>query len=191
MPLFDFRAGICRQKIILIINFFSQHEFVLVFLGFFMEKTKNNRNKKTNYQLIIRIELLILAVCFVIGLFQFVNIPPSLEEVIALATTRKPETFTELYFENHVNLPKDIKRFEQYKFTFTIHNLENKDIDYPYIVYLQRGAEKTIIYKDRVYVKNNEFKSIKKTVGPLKNLRSKIVVELVDKNQNISFWMEK
>lgn len=155
-----------------------------------MEKTKKIKNKKINYQLIIRIELLILAVCFVIGVFQFVNIPPSLKEAIALATTVKPETFTELYFENHVNLPKDIKRFEQYKFTFTIHNLENKDMDYLYIVYLQRDDEKTIIYKDRVYVKNNEFKSIEKTIGPLKNLRSKIVVELVDKNQKISFWIE-
>lgn len=150
------------------------------------------KNKKINYKRIIKIGLLILAVCFVIVMFHFVKIPPSVKEVIVMATTRKPEMFTELYFEDHINLPKTIERHKEYSFVFTIHNLENRDSDYPYAVYLQRDDQKTIIYQDNVYVKNNEFKSIEKTIGPLKNLRSKIVVELVEKNPNIniSFWME-
>lgn len=149
------------------------------------------KNKKTNHRLIIKIELLILAVCAIAGIVQFVKIPPKLKEVIVMATTRIPETFTELYFENHINLPKTIERRKEYSFTFTIHNLENKDMDYPYIVYLQRDDQKTIIDSGNVFVKNNEFISIEKTAGPLKNLRSKIVVELTNKNQIISFWMEK
>lgn len=132
------------------------------------------------------------------GILLLTNLPKAqlaknfvaIKEVIALATTRKPETFTELYFEDHINLPKTITRWQQYTFSFTIHNLENRDMEYPYIVYLQRDLQKIIIYQGSVYVKNNEFKSIENTIGPLKNLRSKIVVELVDKNQIIDFWME-
>ncbi len=65
--------------------------------------TSERKNKKINCKPIIRIELLLLAVCFiVVGFFQLVKYVPSVKEALILATTVKPETSTELYFENHL-----------------------------------------------------------------------------------------
>jgi len=148
------------------------------------------KNKKINHRLIVKIILLIFVICSVIGLVKFINIPSSIKETFALATTIKPETFTELYFEDHLNLPKMIERHTEYSFVFTVHNVESKDVDYPYVVYLQRDNQKIILDQGNLNLKDNEYKSVKEDFGPLKILGLKIVVELVNENQNISFWME-
>ena len=55
---------------------------------------------------------------------------------ILIFTTKKSESFTELYFENHQNLPKSIELGKNYEFYFTINNLENKPFNYNYQVNL-------------------------------------------------------
>ncbi len=88
-------------------------------------------NKKTNKKLILRILLsLIIIASLVAGIFLLINYVPPVKEAFILATTKKPETFTELYFEDHLSLPKEIILFKENNFKFTIHNLENKDMDY-------------------------------------------------------------
>lgn len=146
---------------------------------------KNKKNK-----LISGIVLLLLAISLVVGASYVVNNVPAVKEAIVLATTIKPETLTELYFEDHNNLPKTITRYDFYNFLFTIHNLEYKDMEYPYIIYLQTSDKKIILDENKIEVKNGEYKSIKEDFGPLKSLRMKIVVELLNRNQLISFWME-
>jgi hypothetical protein len=138
----------------------------------------------------VKIGLLTLAICFVIGAVKLVNSIPAVKEALVLATTVKPETFTELYFEDHNNLPKTINRHEEYGFLFTIHNLEYKDMEYPYVVYLQTTDKKIILDENKISLKNGEYISIKEDFGPLKNIRMKITVELVNKSQSIDFWME-
>lgn len=146
--------------------------------------------KGKHFGLIVKIGLLILVVFAILGIVKTVKIPPKLKEAIVLATTRIPETFTELYFEDHINLPKTIEKGKEYQYKFTIHNLENKDMDYPYTVSLQRDDKKTVIDSGSVFLKNNEYKTIEMSVGPLKKVRLKVVIELVNKNQFISFWMD-
>lgn len=124
------------------------------------------------------------------GVFQYAQSNPAIMRMVTLATTQIPETFTELYFENHTQLPGTITRWQKYLFSFTIHNLEYQDVDYPYSVYLQRGDEKTTLSQGVVSLKKDEYKTIEQTVGPFKDLRSKIVVELTNKNQIISFWLD-
>ncbi len=148
------------------------------------------KNKKMNYRLIVKSGLLLLAVGLAVGFIRIANSVPKVKEAIVLATTVKPETFTELYFEDHSNLPKAIIRRKEYSFVFTVHNLEHQDMEYPYAIYLQRGDQKTILNQGTFSLKYDEFKSINEGFGPLKNLRSNIVVELLNKNQIISFWME-
>ena len=155
-----------------------------------MEKGKLFKDETENHELIIKIELLILAVYFVIGVSLFIGSVPVIKEAVVFATTAKPETFTELYFEDHTNLPKTIKKDEKYSFIFTIHNVEYKDIEYSYVVYLQTNDQKTILDQGKFNLKDNEFKSVKEDFTLLENLRSKIVVEIINKNQNISFWMD-
>jgi hypothetical protein len=116
---------------------------------------------------------------------------PSVRETVALATTVKPETFTELYLENHLTLPKEtiIKKAET--FSFTIHNLEYKTMTYPYEVYIQDTAgRKEVLIKDIVKLKHDEKKTIPvyyELLQPIK--RAKVVVNLTAKQQEIHFWI--
>ena len=115
---------------------------------------------------------------------------PSVKEALILATTVKPETFTELYFEDHLSLPNKVTLFKENNFKFTIHNLENKDMEYPYEVYIDVNREKQMIDKSSVLIKNNEYKTISEAFAitvPIQ--RAKVVVNLISKNQQIHFWM--
>jgi hypothetical protein len=145
-----------------------------------------------NYKLIIKIGLLLLAVCFIIGIYQFVNHVPRVKEAVVLATTVKPETFTELYFEDHLSLPSKITYNRENKFKFTIHNLENKDMNYPYEVYIDVNGGKQVIDKKSIFIKNNESKTIDEDFTLVLTIeRVEVTVNLINKNQQIDFWMEK
>ena len=142
-----------------------------------------------------------LALIVLVGGLALYRTNPQVRNTIALATTVKPETFTELYFEDHTHLPLEIKPtytppinfpLKGYVFAFTIHNLENKDMQYPYEVYIDLAGEKTLIEKKTVVVKNNESKTIKESFSALHNSPTrKIVVNLIEKNQQIDFWMKE
>ena len=149
------------------------------------------KNKKISYKPIIRIGLLLLAVCFiVVGFFQLVKYVPSVKEALILATTVKPETFTELYFEDHLSLPNKVTLFKENNFKFTIHNLENKDMIYIYEVYIDVNREKQMIDKNSVLIKNNEYKTITEDFTiTVPTQRVKVVINLIGKNQQIHFWM--
>ena len=85
------------------------------------------KHKKINYKPIIRIGLLLLAMCFiVVGFFQLVKYMPSAKEALILATTVKPETFTELYFEDHLSLSDKVTLFKENNFL----PKQNQRIDY-------------------------------------------------------------
>jgi hypothetical protein len=144
---------------------------------------------KINYKLITKIEISILLIISVISISNFLH-RPEIQHAIAMATTVMPETFTELYFENHTTLPQKITRWQTHNFTFTTHNLEYKDASYPYEVYVERGSEKILIERGTFTLPHDAYKSITIPFGPLKLSRSKIVINLIDKNQQIAFWME-
>jgi tetratricopeptide (TPR) repeat protein len=150
-------------------------------------------NKKIDYKPKIRIGLLLLAVCFiVVGFFQLMKYVPSVKEAFILATTVKPETFTELYFEDHLSLPNKVTLFKKNNFKFTIHNLENKDMVYIYEVYIDVNREKQMIDRNSVLIKKNEYKTITEDFTiTVPTQRVKAVINLIGKNQQIHFWMGK
>ena len=139
----------------------------------------------------MRIRLLLFVVwVIVVGYFLLVECVPSVKEALILATTVKPETFTELYFEDHLSLPNKVTLFKENNFKFTIHNLENKDMEYPYEVYIDVNREKQMIDKSFVLIKNNEYKTISEDFTIIiPTQRVKVVVNLINKNQQIHFWM--
>ena len=138
----------------------------------------------------MRIRLLFLVVWFIVVGFLVVECVPSVKEALILATTVKPETFTELYFEDHLSLPNKVVIFKENNFKFTIRNLENKDMVYIYEVYIDVNREKHMIDKNSVLIKNNEYKTITEDFTiTIPMQRVKVVVNLIDKNQPIHFWM--
>ena len=126
-----------------------------------------------------------------VGIFQLIKYDP-VKKAIILATKMKPQVFTELYFENHLSFPDKITLFKENNFKFTIHNLENKDMEYQYEVYIDTDGEKQIIHMGSVLIKYNEYETIAVDFiikAPMQ--RSKVVVNLINKNQQIFFWIEE
>ena len=104
----------------------------------------------------------------------------------------QPETFTELYFEDNLHLPSEVIPGHPYFFQFTLHNLEGKDMEYPYEVYIEVGQDKLIFDKGTVFVKENDYKTIQERFATSSVLpKSEIVVDLINKNQQIDFWIEE
>ena len=148
------------------------------------------KNEKINERLIMKIRLMLLVVWFIVVFFLLVECVPLVKEAVILATTVKPETFTELYLEDHLSLPNKVTLFKENNFKFTIHNLENKDMEYSYEVYIDVNREKQMIDKISVLIKNNEYKTISEEFTitiPIQ--RVKVAVNLISKSQQIHFWM--
>ena len=148
------------------------------------------KHEKINYKPIMKIRLVLLVAWFIVVGFLVVECVPSVKEALILATTVKPETFTELYFEDHLSLPNKVTLFKENNFKFTIHNLENKDMEYPYEVYIDAKRGKQMIDKSSVLIKNNEYKTISEDFTiTIPTQRVKVVLNLINKNQQIHFWM--
>jgi len=155
-----------------------------------IEEEKMVKNEKINYKPITKIRLLLLVVWFIVVGFLIVECVPSVKEALILATTVKPETFTELYFEDHLTLPNKVTLFKENNFKFTIRNLENKDMVYIYEVYIDVNREKQMIDKNSVLIKKNEYKTITEDFTiTVPTQRVKVVINLIGKNQQIHFWM--
>jgi len=151
----------------------------------------NNEKANNNLIMIIR-SLLFIVWVIVIGGFLLLELVPSSREMFILATTVQPETFTELYFEDHLSLPGEVTLFKENHFKFTIHNLENKDMEYPYEVYIEENEKRQSIDKRYVLIKDNESKTIPVNFTiTIPMQRAKVVVNLINKNQQIHFWMEE
>lgn len=105
----------------------------------------------------------------------------------------RQEHFTELYFNNHTNLPKKLGKGVSINFSFAIRNLEGADKTYPYIVYFknpQYGT--TTVDRKTVLVKNDEEKIINETYTFSSNtLKETLFVELTELNQEIHFALTK
>lgn len=102
-----------------------------------------------------------------------------------------PERFTELYFENHANLPKEIIKNEKIFFSFTIHNLEGVDMEYLYAVYFKNNYGKTIVEQNIAFVKDNEYRTITESyIFKSSSAEEILFVELIDKRQEIHFSLK-
>lgn len=111
---------------------------------------------------------------------------------IALATSRQPEPFTELYFADASALPASAKTGQTIPVHFVIKNLEQKPTDYKYAVSFTDAAGTTELRVAEVRVEPDEAKTINyDVVVPQGEGRGKIGVQLTDKNQSVHFWIER
>ena len=125
-----------------------------------------------------------------IAFIKIPNLSTEIQKNVVLATTHQPETFTELYFENHTSLPSQPKEGESQSFSFTIHNLEYKTMVYPYSVTVVASGQARLLDEGKVTLNQNGFKTIKESVV-LDDLigRDEVIVNLVNKKQQIDFWV--
>lgn len=114
-------------------------------------------------------------------------------EWVMQAITPREETFTELYFEDHLHLPKTLKTGVPFQLSFTIHNLEGKDMKYPVSISAISDTEPPIILpllETSVEIDKNISKTlqVELTLPASSSAREKVQIELVDLNQSIHFW---
>ena len=146
------------------------------------KKKKISKLKKIGVPLLI-----IFIIIVVILLFIFIK---PLNHMIKPAISAESEDLTEIYFEDHLSLPDKITLDQEYTFSFTIHNLENKEMEYFYEIYIEANEENNIIEKGSIYIKNNEYKTKTidfKIIDPIN--RAKVVVRVNNKDLQISFWI--
>jgi hypothetical protein len=151
-----------------------------------MNRIPRNRIASKQQFLHLAIKLLLLGSCIGLVIFGTFYVWST------SASTAQPEPITELYFEDHLHLPSKVLPEKHYVFGFTLHNLENKDMEYPYEVYADLGQGKFIVFdKGTILVKKNEYKTIQEGFAIASAFpKSEIVVNLINKKQHIDFWIE-
>lgn len=104
----------------------------------------------------------------------------------------QPERFTELYFEDHETLPKQIIATEEADFKFTVHNLEYEPFTYDYKVEAISTQESKLLDQGSFTLEHDTYKTLANTISTSTeeaNIRTKINVSLENKNQSIHFWV--
>lgn len=131
-----------------------------------------------------------ISLAILIAIFELPEIRATVyAELSELKLIPMPERFTELYFNNHLSLPKQTVAGQSASFSFTIHNVEGITTTYPYRVYFEypRGhqvdfASSTVTLADgatttvavsHIFLASNET--------------GKVVVDLTALNQQIDF----
>ena len=101
------------------------------------------------------------------------------------------EYFTELYLNDYLALPQSIKKDESIHFSFTIHNLENKDTQYYYVVYFKAAnGQITIFDKNTKLINKGDKEIITETYSASnQNENGAIYIELPQQNQEIHFLL--
>ena len=161
-------------------------------IEFIVNSIQQNQFKKLENHILASKFLIVLSCLVLIIFWGFcLSFIPGVRNSITLATTVKPEPFTELYFEDHSDLPKVNQINKVYSFKFTVHNLEYKNMNYPYEVYMKVNGYKIPIDSGNFTLKQDEYKTLKEEIASQVQLQNtKVVVNLVNKNQQIDFWME-
>lgn len=157
-----------------------------------MDKHNNTKKIKREilfYKLNIVLFIIIISEICILG-FNVLSQNSNFMNTVALATTVKPETFTELYFENNAKLPSTVTQNKTFHFSFTVHNLEYQKYTYPYEVSLQQNGKNIEVSKGTFTLQQNQYKTIAETYILTQQItRAKIDVNLTNLNQDIFFWI--
>jgi len=102
------------------------------------------------------------------------------------------EPLTELYFTQHLELPKTIEVNKTYNFSFSVHNLEYEPIIYKYEVTGEYNNKTVQFDINSIGLDNNQTKTIDETFKINEHFdRAKISVNLLNRQEVIHFWVDE
>ena len=133
---------------------------------------------------------LLIGLALVVAMLLFYNLNSATiyNELAALDLIPQPEKLTELYFNDHTNLPTSATSNQAIAFAFVIHNLEATDYQYTYAVSVNANGIRHIVDSGNVLVKDNQYYVKNERFTLLNSPGSqKIIVELTNKQQSIAF----
>jgi hypothetical protein len=101
------------------------------------------------------------------------------------------ENFTELFFDKHYRIPKTVVAQDTVPFSFVVHNVEERTMDYVYEVYaVSEEGQQMMLDQGNVTVANDEYKTIDETYRVPKTIRqTTIFIELPELKQKIHFLL--
>ena len=85
-------------------------------------------------------------------------------------------------------MPEEVELNKEYYFSFGVHNLENKKMNYTYSIYLKSSKIDEgyiILDHDMISITNKEFIIENKE----ENSSTPLSVQLLNKEQEIHFWV--
>jgi hypothetical protein len=104
----------------------------------------------------------------------------------------RSEGFSELYFADHLSLPRKLKEDRQLDFSFIIANHEQNDRRYRYEVsYWQAGQSETFSSGEREIGAGEQDSIAVKHTLPAANQEYRIEVRLPESGQAIHFYLNK
>ena len=138
--------------------------------------------------------MLIIAAIFFVGLLLDSSDRQAVDIAIDNATVHKQETYTELYFTHPDSLSKTYDTGQDVPIYFSISNRENRYIDYRYVVQQVDGKSGMAVQltQGSAAIQKDSTQNIKTNIR-LNGVdeRVKIVVQLIDIDQYIAFWVTR
>jgi hypothetical protein len=134
----------------------------------------------------------VIVLCAIMGAFYVDTHGQEIRHQLTLATTRQPEQFTELYLLDTNTLPATVTPGQTVPLHFAIKNLEQKPMDYQYVITFTDAAGYTELHTANVHLANSQSQMItQNVVVPKGEGRGKLVVQLTHKNQSVHYWLER
>jgi len=97
------------------------------------------------------------------------------------------QTYTELSFNNVSSLPTAIPSNKEIEFSFTIHNVEGKSVNYPYVIINQIDGINDVLKKGSVYLTDNGSISVSEFISLTNLNKQKVFVSLPNQKESIYF----
>ena len=104
----------------------------------------------------------------------------------------EPQRYTELYFDDHLQLPTVVAPHEKQSFQFTIRNVEHAPMKYTYEVSASTPDERRVLAQKELSLESDQAITIKQDFildRPYDRVR--LDVTLLDTGQAIAFWLQR
>ncbi len=126
-----------------------------------------------------------------LGLFLDLHRDQVYAAVYSARLIKRPEPFTEMYFNNYTAFPKQSVSGMRFSYSFTIHNMEVATSAYQYSTYFEypngfkvgMGEGTITLHSLEYYVATTTY-TFKNS-----NLHGKVVVDLLGRDQHIDFLL--
>jgi len=131
----------------------------------------------------------LIALCLGISLFIYRERHST---VLTDATTHKPQPYTELYFSQPAQLPSRVQPGQSLPVTFTIHNVEARDLTYAYTVdFVPSDGQVTALPQQQVAVASGRTVTVNDTAMKVPQFsgRAEVSLMLLHRPEAIHFWV--
>lgn len=152
-----------------------------------MANAKSKAKKRSWKQLILGLTITIIVISTGVAVFTL----PTVDRTLALATTRQPEPFTELFFNDNANLPVRTTAGNTITVSYSIINHEGQTTIYHPTVKLIENGHATLLSQSTIILSDRDQRSLPIVFSIAKNQTTyQLDVTLPERNLTIHFQVQ-